>query len=48
MWLNKGIWLGSLVSLVAVTVATVPAAAQQPNKKTPAVKCYMRLASEHY
>jgi arylsulfatase A-like enzyme len=32
MWLNKGIWLGSLVSLVAVTVAAVPAAAQQLKK----------------
>jgi arylsulfatase A-like enzyme len=32
MWVNKGIWLGSLASPVAVTVAAVPAAAQQPKK----------------
>jgi hypothetical protein len=32
MRMNKSTWLGSLVSLVAVTVATVPAAAQQPKK----------------
>jgi arylsulfatase len=29
---NKGIWLGSLATLVAVAVAGVPAAAQQPKK----------------
>ena len=32
MHVNKSIWLGSLVSLVAVTVASVPIAAQQPKK----------------
>ena len=30
--MNKGTWLGSLPTLVAVTVAGVPAAAQQPKK----------------
>ena len=32
MRMNKSIWLGSLVSLVAVTVASVPTAAQQAKK----------------
>jgi arylsulfatase len=32
MRVNKRIWLGSLASLVAVTVASVPVAAQQPKK----------------
>ena len=30
--MNKGTWLGSLATLVAVTVAGVPAAAQPPKK----------------
>ena len=30
--MNKGIWLGSLATLVAVAVAGVPAAAQQPKE----------------
>ncbi len=30
--MNKGTWLGSLATLVAVTVAGLPAAAQQPKK----------------
>jgi arylsulfatase len=29
---NKGTWLGSLATLVAVTVAGLPAAAQPPKK----------------
>jgi hypothetical protein len=32
MHVNKRIWLGSLVSLVAVTVVSAPIAAQQPKK----------------
>lgn len=32
MHVNKRIWFGSIVSIVALTVASVPAAAQQPKK----------------
>ena len=32
MQMNERIWLGSLVSLVAMTIASVPIAAQQPKK----------------
>jgi arylsulfatase len=32
MQMNKSIWLGLLASLVALTVASVPAAAQKPKK----------------
>jgi hypothetical protein len=43
MRMNKKIWLGSLVSLLAVTVASVPTAAQQPKKPNILARCEVTL-----